>query len=180
MTATPVASTSPEIERFIAANVRQLHGGLAKINHCLTQLNDTQIWWRPNESMNSIANLLLHLSGNLRQWLICGLSEIPDQRTRQAEFDDRSMQSKAELRELLENTVAESVKHISNQTGSTLLATRLVQEFHIDGFAVIVDSVGHFCGHVQEIVHLTRCQLHGAYQFEFVPQEDGSHSSKSV
>ncbi|MEM8734931.1 MAG: DUF1572 family protein [Planctomycetota bacterium] len=176
MAADTTTSKPDEVARFVAANVRQLEGGMAKITHCLEQLDDQQIWWRPSESMNSIANLLLHLSGNMRQWLICGLSEIPDQRMRQTEFDDRSLRSKAELRSALESALNESIEQISVQTSSTLMPVRLVQEFEIDGFTVIVDSVGHFCGHVQEIVHLTRCQLLDRYRFEFVPQEQQSES----
>ncbi|MCP3696766.1 MAG: DUF1572 domain-containing protein, partial [Planctomycetaceae bacterium] len=53
------------------------------ITHCLDQLNDDQTWWRPSESMNSIANLLLHLSGNVRQWIVSGVGGAPDVRKRQ-------------------------------------------------------------------------------------------------
>lgn len=172
MAAEEAQPTSLEVDRFVAANIRQLRDGLKKISHCLEQLDENQLWWRPVDSMNSIANLLLHLSGNLRQWLICGLSDIPDQRQRQTEFDDRSMQDKQALLQRLEKTVDESIEQMSLQTTATLVAARRVQEFDIDGFTTIVDSVGHFCGHVQEIVHLTRCQLKENYRFEFTPQEN--------
>src|SRR5262245_29165669 len=46
----------------------ELADALKRIEHCLAQLNDEQVWWRPTESMNSIGNLLLHLAGNVRQW----------------------------------------------------------------------------------------------------------------
>ena len=53
------------------------------IKHCVNQLTDDQLWWRPSESMNSVANLLLHLCGNLRQWIVSGVGGAADIRERQ-------------------------------------------------------------------------------------------------
>src|SRR5919112_5003220 len=60
---------------------------LPKIERCLEQLDDAQIWWRPNAQSNSVGNLLLHLAGNARQWVVCGVGGGRDARERQAEFD---------------------------------------------------------------------------------------------
>ena len=57
---------------------------LPKIERCIGLLGDEQIWWRANEQSNSIGNLLLHLSGNVRQWIICGLGGATDSRDRDA------------------------------------------------------------------------------------------------
>lgn len=157
---------------FADSAAAQLEEGLRIIKNCIAQLNDPQVWWRPAEQMNSIGNLLLHLSGNVRQWLIAGLSETPDLRVRQAEFDDRSNRPATELMTMLTSTVAEARAVLLAQSPERLLAMRRVQQFELNGFGTILGSVTHFQGHVQEIVHLTRCQLGDHYQFLFVPSKD--------
>src|SRR5215510_8601666 len=80
---------------------------LVKVEGALEMLSDEQVWWRPNESSNSIGNLLLHLAGNLRQWVIAGVGKAEDLRDRQREFTERKQISKAELLDLLRTTLAE-------------------------------------------------------------------------
>ena len=166
-------------EAFIQAVLAQLEEGVKIIEHCIVQLDDQQVWWRPSERMNSIGNLLLHVTGNIRQWLIAGLSEAPDRRERQAEFDDRSDRPAAELMAGLQSTVADAQAALRAQSPRLLLAERLVQQFELDGFGAILGSLTHFQGHVQEIVHLTRCQLGERYRFRFVPSPN-SESDKSI
>ena len=60
-------------ETFLAQSRSLLQDYLAKIDRCLALLNEQQIWWRANPESNSIGNLLLHLSGNVRQWIVVGL-----------------------------------------------------------------------------------------------------------
>src|SRR5688572_27072869 len=78
-----------------------------KIERCLERLNDEQIWWRPNAESNSIGNLVLHLCGNARQWIVCGLGAGPDNRTRDAEFAQRDVIPRTELLQLLRTTLAD-------------------------------------------------------------------------
>ncbi len=148
----------------------QLRSGLQKIQHCVGQLDQQQLWWRPAPNLNSIANLLLHLEGNVRQWLVAGLLGLPDMRARQQEFDDRSQRSAASLLGALTDCVEEACQAIMSVDTDALLQERLVQEFPVDGLEAIANSVSHFCGHVQEIVLLTRMQCGKEYQFAFVPQ----------
>ncbi len=86
----------------------ELTKALGCIRHCLDQLNDDQVWWRPSEAMNSIGNLLLHLTGNVRQWVVSGLGAAADARNRPAEFAERERIPKAELLAQVEATVAEA------------------------------------------------------------------------
>ena len=79
---------------------------LPKIERCLEQLSDQQIWWRSNEESNSIGNLVLHLCGNARQWIVCGLGSEADTRTRDAEFAQRDVVPRPELLALLRSTLA--------------------------------------------------------------------------
>src|SRR5918993_1566049 len=78
---------------------------LPKLERCLEQLTDKQIWWRANEKSNSIGNLLLHLSGNARQWIVSGLGGADDARVRQQEFDERRVIPRAELLETVRQTL---------------------------------------------------------------------------
>src|SRR6266513_5335215 len=82
---------------------------LPKIERCLERLTDQQIWWRANEQSNSIGNLLLHLSGNARQWIVCGLGDATDSRDRDSEFAQRGEIPRAELFDRLQLTVNEAV-----------------------------------------------------------------------
>src|SRR3954470_19011909 len=95
------------------SNLRDAH---AKIIHCLDQLNDDQFNWRPFEAANSLANLLLHLCGNMRQWIINGIEQKPDTRHRPSEFSDRQRYAKAELMQRLADTVAEADATLSRVT----------------------------------------------------------------
>lgn len=148
---------------------RELDNALSRIAHCLDQLSDEQVWWRPLESMNSIGNLLLHLCGNLRQWLIAGIGGAPDHRDRPAEFADRSQRPKAELRRLLEGTVAEAQQALRRVSADELLRVRRIQGFDITALRAIFDAVPHFRGHTQEIIHVTRVLKGDSYRFAWTP-----------
>ncbi len=49
-----------------AAAAHKLDSALERIQHCLGQLTDGQVWHRSQPGLNSIGNLILHLCGNLR------------------------------------------------------------------------------------------------------------------
>jgi len=147
----------------------ELASALGKIKHCLGQLNDQQIWWRAQASLNSIGNLLLHLCGNLRQWIVAGLSGAADVRNRPAEFAEQGPIPRADLLHRLETVVKEAQQVLGRMTARQLLEVRRIQGFEITGLAAIFDSVPHFRGHTQEIIHITRLQLGDAYQFAWKP-----------
>src|SRR5579872_2141789 len=83
---------------------------LPHVLSCLKQLSREQIGWRPNGACNSVGNLVLHLTGNIRQWIISGLGGAPDHRQRDLEFSERrSLRSKA-LADRLEVAVLEACR----------------------------------------------------------------------
>src|SRR5262245_12792469 len=92
---------------YVAECRATLAGALCKIENCLSQLTDADLWWRQDPSHNSIQNIILHLCGNLRQWIVHGIGGEPDMRDRAAEFADRTSRPKAELLTMLRETVAE-------------------------------------------------------------------------
>src|SRR5438128_12636541 len=81
---------------------------LPKIERSLELLTDEQIWWRANPQSNSIGNLLLHLSGNVRQWIVCSLGGALDARDRDSEFAQRGIISRDELLSRLKQTLSEA------------------------------------------------------------------------
>jgi hypothetical protein len=167
---------------FIAAASDMVRKGMHKIEHCVAQLDDEQLWWRPRPEvtpqMNSIANLLLHLSGNMRQWIIAGVGETKDVRNRPLEFSDRSNRPKAEILGQLKTTVDEAASVIGRLSADDLTAARRIQGYDVNVTSALWQTISHFHGHVQEIIHLTREQLGERYQFDFVPKGAEQQSAR--
>lgn len=147
----------------------ELDSAHERIQHCLAQLSDEQIWQRPTPEMNSIGNLLLHLCGNVRQWIIAGLGNQPDTRIRPLEFSERGPISKSELMRRLNETVQEAKNVLERLTASQWLAVRRIQGADLSGLRAMFNSIPHFRGHAQEIVHMTRSILGDSYQFAWRP-----------
>ena len=139
------------------------------IKHCLNQLNDEQIWRRAQPGLNSIGNLILHLCGNVRQWIVSGVGGAKDDRNRPAEFADNGPIARQELLKRLEGVVTEAKQAMQGVTAEELLRARRIQGFEVTALAAIFDSVPHFRGHTQEIVHMTRLQLGDKYKFAWTP-----------
>jgi hypothetical protein len=147
----------------------ELASALARIKHCLGQLTEEQVWWRSRPSLNSIGNLILHLCGNVRQWVVVGLGGAADSRDRPAEFTELGPIPREELLRELEVVVDEARAVLTRQTARQLLEARRIQGFDVTGLAAIFGSVPHFRGHAQEIVSMTRLQLGDAYKFAWAP-----------
>jgi Protein of unknown function (DUF1572) len=156
-------------DTFIMASRESLSEGFRKIEHCVSQLSDDQLWWRPKPDMNSIANLLLHLCGNMRQWIISGIGGTKDIRNRPAEFADQSHRPKAELLAKLKSIITEADTILVALDEKQLVAARRIQGFDTHVLTAAFDTIAHFRGHVQEIIHMTRQQLGEKYKFDFVP-----------
>jgi len=154
---------------FCRESTRELSAATGIIRHCLNQLSEEQVWWRPDRSMNSVGNLILHLCGNLRQWIISGVGGAADTRRRQREFDERGPIPQSELLSGIEEAVQEASEVLCRVTGEALLEERQIQGFDTTCLGAVVHSVSHFRGHVQEIVHLSRTVLGADYEFDFVP-----------
>lgn len=152
---------------------------LAKIQHCLYQLTSEQVWWRPHEELNSIGNLLLHLTGNVNQWIVSGLGSETDTRNRPSEFSTRGPISSEELWHNLSSTV-EQAKHVLSSASPESMARKYrIQGFEVSGWYALFDCIPHFKGHTQEIICLTRIQLGMGYQMHWQPQtpEQGAPQS---
>lgn len=156
-------------EAFLTEGRERLSKHMAKIRHCLEQLDEQQVWWRPHASMNSIANILLHLCGNLQQWIVAGVGGEPDIRRRPQEFSERGPISKAELSRRLDQVAGRVDAVLAATPEAELLRPRRIQGFDETGLSAIYDSLAHLNGHTQEIIYITRLQLGERYQFDWKP-----------
>lgn len=154
-------SDAKEITQAVIAEILlRLHEeSLPRIVKCLDQLDNHQIWWRPNEASNSIGNLVLHLCGNVSQWIYSGLGGFPDSRARQTEFDERRVIDKAELTRLLTDTMDRIKPVISNLAEEQFLLKRPVQTFEETGLSILIHVTEHFSYHTGQIAYITKMLL---------------------
>ena len=129
---------------------------LPKIERCLEKLTDEQIWWRANEESNSIGNLILHLCGNARQWIICGVGAQPDNRDRDSEFAQREIVPREQLLTLLHTTLREVQATLRDLNPSVLLEQRKIQGNDVEILEAIFHVTEHFSMHTGQIIMLTK------------------------
>ncbi len=142
---------------------------LPKIGVAIERLTDDQIWWRPNEHSNSIGNLVLHVCGNARQWIVCGVGGVADSRDRDAEFAQRDVVARAELRSLLTRTVTEVDETLRGCDANGLLERRTIQGTDVSVLEAILHVVEHFSMHTGQILMLTKMLTNSdlkLYKFE--------------
>lgn len=158
MTTPQSDSKADSVSQLFIKNARELIKDqyLPKIERCLEKLTDRQLWWRANPESNSIGNLLLHISGNARQWIVSGLGGAPDARQRQTEFDERDGIARADLLARLRTTVSEV-----DDVLARFNTARLLDEFQIQGttstaLAAIFHVTEHFSMHTGQIILLTK------------------------
>ncbi len=144
-------------ENFIArARAFLVSDYLPKIERCLERLTDEEVWWRPNENSNSIGNLLLHLQGSTRMWIVSGVGGAPDLRDRQREFDERTPVPRAELLARLRETLREVDEVLARVDAAALLGRRQVRDRDVTGLEAIFHAVEHFSMHAGQIILLAK------------------------
>jgi len=135
-----------------------LHQYLPRLRKAVEPLSQEQIWWRPNEASNSIGNLILHLNGNVWQWLVASFNRLQDERNRPAEFSATGDLSAADLLARLRQTMDEASKVLARLTSEELLATWNIQGYTVSGLAAVYQVVEHFGLHYGQIVYITKMQ----------------------
>ncbi|MCI0418339.1 MAG: DUF1572 domain-containing protein [Acidobacteria bacterium] len=129
---------------------------MPKIRKCLDVLTEEDIWWRAHETNNSIGNLLLHLSGNVRQWIGSGIGGIPDNRQRPLEFSERNPIPKEVVWSKLQNALAEANQVMAAFPAERLAEKRMIQGFERTALQVIFHVVEHFSYHTGQIIYITK------------------------
>lgn len=142
---------SPEIQEFAAQIALHMEMNTPRIEKALAELTELELWQRPNAQSNSVGNLLLHLSGNITQYVLSSLGHQADQRLRDAEFAAEGGSSKAELMEKLRSTVAQATQIIRNCSQEEMLRLRTVQGFQMSGIAIAIHVCEHYSYHTGQI-----------------------------
>ncbi len=143
-------------QTFLDYSVAKLRQYLGRIEVCLGKLDEGQIWTRGQENENSIGNLCLHLSGNVRQWILSGVGGEEDQRRRDAEFAASGGQSKTQIAERLRDTVIGACELIPSLTPARLQDHVTVQGYRLTVLEVVYHVVEHFSHHTGQILFATK------------------------
>lgn len=146
-----------EIEKeFIDQSILRLNENTPRIEKCLHQLSEKEIWRKPNANSNSMGNLMLHLYGNIRQYIISSLGDTADLRVRDAEFQAEGGLSKTDLMEKLKNVVEEATNVLVNLKKEKLLEKYAVQGFELTGIGIVIHVVEHYSYHTGQIAFYTK------------------------
>ena len=127
-----------------------------RLKSCVESLTEEQIWWRPNDASNSVGNLLLHLNGNLRQWLVASFDHLDDTRDRPAEFNQRDRIPASALLHQLGATIEEASKVLSRLTWKELVSPMEIQGYKVTGLDAIYQVIEHFGLHYGQIAYITK------------------------
>jgi uncharacterized damage-inducible protein DinB len=135
--------------QFSADKLAQLSG---RIEDCLGRLSSDQIWLRNTGNDNAVGNLVLHLCGNVNQWIGSGVAGKPDGRERDQEFAARD----GELGTRLSSTIAEAAGIIRNLAPERLSERITVQKYDVTVMEAIYHVVEHFAQHTAQIIFATK------------------------
>jgi len=140
------------IKEFIDQALYRISENTSKLTACLDELEETEIWKRPNEKSNSVGNIILHLCGNIRQYAISSLGNKKDVRERDKEFSADGGYAKSELIKKLIATVEEAKSIIENINSNELLRKRQVQGYFHSGIGIIIHVTEHYSYHTGQII----------------------------
>ena len=136
--------------------MRRLEQSFSRIEACLGKLSEEQVWARGSENENAIGNLVLHLSGNVRQWIVSGVGGRPDIRQRDREFSARGDISIPELKERLRGIVGEAAAVLGAVTPERLAERVVIQKYEVSVLEAIYHVVEHFSLHTGQIIFATK------------------------
>lgn len=161
--------------RFSADKLKQL---AERIDTCLSKLSDDQIWWRGASESNAVGNLVLHLRGNLGQWILSGIGGAADTRKRDDEFNATGGAGRDELRRLLLERADEAVAVIRKLDQEQLLREVQIQKYNITVLEAVYHVVEHFAQHAAQIMYATK-MLTGTDLGFYGHLKAGAHSEKT-
>jgi len=143
----------------VAAEFRRRMRGeyLPRIGRCVEMLGDAGVWKRPAPNCNAVGNLLLHLCGNVTQWILVGLGGAPDHRDRPGEFAAQGGVPAAALMRTLTGVVDAACACVDRQTVDDLLRVRQIQQrYRESGLQAVLHVLEHFSGHAGQIYFWTK------------------------
>jgi uncharacterized damage-inducible protein DinB len=153
---------------------------LPRLVECLGQLSDEEIWWRPNEASNSVGNLLLHLCGNMRQWIISGLGGAADVRERDKEFSERGPIDRRELREELQQTMRQAAAVLARLKPADLSRSYRIQQYDVTGYEAATQVTEHVAYHLGQIIYVTKMKRAKDLGFTRLPSASSKPSERKI
>ena len=164
------SKTTHSTRLFLASSQRLLaKQSLPRIVKCLHQLSEEEIWWRPNSSSNSAGNLVLHLCGNVRQWIISGLGEAEYRRQRDREFAERGPIPRKVLVTQLRRTIRDACQVLARLSEDSLSRRYVIQGFHVTGLDAAFGVTEHFGYHTGQIIYITKLKRSRDLRFTHLP-----------
>ncbi|WP_339726007.1 DinB family protein [Maribacter stanieri] len=139
------------VEEIVENALYRMDESTRMIKKSLAEISEDEVWHKPNPSLNSIANLMVHLCGNISQYVISSLGETEDKRNRDDEFSVTGGLTKDELFTKLESVVDDAKRVIFNVTPNQLVKMRSVQGFSFSGVGIILHAVEHYSYHTGQI-----------------------------
>ena len=144
---------------------------LPRLEACLRALSSQQIWWRANPVSNSVGNLVLHLEGNVRQWIVSGLGGTPDRRRRDLEFSELGPVPRRTLLARVRHVVTDADRVLRKLNGVALTRVYSLQGFRVTGLRAVFHVVDHFSHHTGQIILLTKTLLGKDLKFTHLPEQ---------
>jgi uncharacterized damage-inducible protein DinB len=141
---------------FLECSAKTLRQLGARIETCLSSLNADQVWARGGENENAVGNLVLHLCGNVRQWIVSGAGGRPGSRDRDSEFSAKGGIPVTELAGRLQAVVQEAVAVLGEVTAERLGERIVVQEYDVTVLEAIYHVVEHFSMHTGQIIFINK------------------------
>jgi hypothetical protein len=141
---------------FLAFSAEKLMQLMGRIESCVQKLTQEQIWMRADANQNAVGNLLLHLNGNVRQWILHGVGGQADVRDRDAEFAAKDGAGANELLARLRATVEETAALLRALPVARLMERVDTQGYDCTVLAAIYHVVEHFAGHTFQIIFATK------------------------
>jgi len=144
---------------------------LPRLEACLRELSPEQIWWRLNPVSNSVGNLVLHLEGNVRQWIVSGLGGAPDLRMRDQEFSQLGPIPPRTLIARLRRALRDADRVLCKLNGPALARTYSIQGFRVTGLRAVFHVAEHFSHHTGQVILLTKMLAGKDLKFTHLPGE---------
>ena len=145
-----------QANEIIAQAIFRLEENTPRVEKCLNELSEKEVWLKPNNSTNSVGNLILHLCGNITQYIISSLGNKDDTRIRDLEFTTSGGYNKSELFDTLSSTVTQAVDIIKTLSEDELLRVRSVQGYELSGIGILIHVVEHYSYHTGQIAFWTK------------------------
>ena len=143
-------------KEFVDQSIFYIDKSTPRIRTCLDEINEGQLWTKPSPVSNSIGNIILHLCGNITQYILSALGQVEDSRDRPKEFSAEGGYNRSELISKLEKTVLDANEVIKSMDENRLLKIYKVQGEELSGVGIIVHVTEHYSYHTGQVAFYTK------------------------